>query len=125
MLLSGELKSRIYMHKSAMQVNSLPNYKTVHKSFADKFRLFRLRASVDDKLWQTQMIRFVFYRVETILVKGENGGFPAFSPPPKVFVKDFIPKNEFFSCCYIEYKHLENYRNIIFHLYPLSHNLEF
>ena len=60
-------------------INSLPNDKI---SDLSKFKGF-----ADDKISMTKRLKFISEKLEYIVGKGENAGFPAFSPFPTMFSK--------------------------------------
>ena len=49
----------------------------------------KLKASADGKINVTEKLKCVLGRVENIMEKGENAGYPAFSPFPIMFSKGF------------------------------------
>ena len=49
----------------------------------------KLKAFADDKLNNTQNIKFVFKRIENIVVKGENAGYQHFLLFPTMFSNAF------------------------------------
>ena len=63
---------------------SLPNNKSLD--------LTKLKISADNKLNVTQMLQFVFDRVETIWEKTENGSYQRFTPFSTMFSAGFSPR---------------------------------
>ena len=51
----------------------------------------KLKAFTDDKLNVTQSIKVVFHRIENIVGKEENAGYPHFFPFPQCFKRLFPP----------------------------------
>ena len=60
-------------------------------SLPDDTFFSKLKAFADDKLNNTQNIKFVFKRIENIVVKGENAGYQHFLLFPTMFSKCFSP----------------------------------
>ena len=63
-------------------INSLPNGKFLRRS--------KLKAFADNKSNVIEKLKFVLGWVENIVGKGENAGFPAFSPFPTLFSNGFL-----------------------------------
>ena len=51
----------------------------------------KFEASADDKFSVTEIMGFVFERVENIVGKGENAGYQHFLVFPTMFSKGFLP----------------------------------
>ena len=62
-----------------MLVNPLPNDKFLHWS--------KLKAFADNKIIETEKLKFVFGRVDNIVGKGENAGYQHFLLFPQCFQK--------------------------------------
>ena len=53
---------------------------------------FNFKGFADDMIILAEITRFVFYRIEDIVGKGENAGYQHFLLFPQCFLKGFLPR---------------------------------